>query len=81
MRHRTGIPAFDIVGLPDKAVSEARERVHAPLSAMSIALALLAALEIIPMDDAAQTVALGELSLNGDCTRAWGTAHRNGRSR
>lgn len=88
-----GIPAFSIVGLPDKAVTEARERVRAALSAMAIALpskritinlspadlpkigshfglpiavALLAALEIIPQDDAAQTVALGELSLNGD---------------
>jgi magnesium chelatase family protein len=87
-----GIPAFSIVGLPDKAVSEARERVRAALTAMAIALpskritvnlspadlpkegshfdlpialALLAALEIVPLDDAAQTVALGELSLNG----------------
>lgn len=33
-----GLPAFSIVGLPDKAVSEARERVRAALSAMSIAL-------------------------------------------
>ncbi len=87
-----GIPAFSIVGLPDKAVSEARERVRAALTAMAIALpskritvnlspadlpkegshfdlpialALLAALEIIPAEDAAQTVALGELSLDG----------------
>lgn len=87
-----GIPAFSIVGLPDKAVSEARERVRAALTSMAIALpskritinlspadlpkegshfdlpialALLAALEIIPRDAAAQTVALGELSLDG----------------
>lgn len=87
-----GIPAFSIVGLPDKAVSEARERVRAALTAMAIALpskritvnlspadlpkegshfdlpvalAQLAALEIIPHDTAAQTVALGELSLDG----------------
>ena len=87
-----GIPAFAIVGLPDKAVSEARERVRAALTAMAIALpskritvnlspadlpkegshfdlpialALLAALEIVPQDHAAQTVALGELSLDG----------------
>ncbi|WP_114964875.1 YifB family Mg chelatase-like AAA ATPase [Alkalilacustris brevis] len=33
-----GLPAFHIVGLPDKAVSEARERVRAALSAMAIAL-------------------------------------------
>ena len=87
-----GLPAFSIVGLPDKAVSEARERVRASLSAMSIALpskritvnlspadlpkegshfdlpialALLAALEIIPGDAVETTVALGELSLDG----------------
>jgi magnesium chelatase family protein len=87
-----GLPAFTIVGLPDKAVSEARERVRAALAAMSIALpakritvnlspadlpkegshfdlpialALLAALEIIPKDEVAGTVALGELALDG----------------
>ncbi|WP_116134938.1 YifB family Mg chelatase-like AAA ATPase [Tropicimonas sp. IMCC34043] len=87
-----GIPAFAIVGLPDKAVSEARERVRAALQALSIALpsrritvnlspadmpkegshfdlpialALLAALEIIPAEEVDRTVALGELSLDG----------------
>lgn len=87
-----GLPAFNLVGLPDKAVSEARERVRAAFSNMSvalpskritlnlspadlpkegshfdfpIALALLAAIEIIPPDLAAETVALGELSLDG----------------
>ena len=87
-----GMPNFGVVGLPDKAVSEARERVRAALSALSIALpmrritvnlspadlpkegshfdlpialALLAALEIIPKDAAESTVALGELSLDG----------------
>jgi len=33
-----GLPGFSLVGLPDKAVSEARDRVRAALSAMSIAL-------------------------------------------
>jgi len=87
-----GLPAFTIVGLPDKAVSEARERVRAALTAMSIALpskritvnlspadlpkegshfdlpialALLAALEILPKEEVEGTVALGELSLDG----------------
>src|SRR6056297_2442170 len=87
-----GLPAFSIVGLPDKAVSEARDRVRSALSAMSIALpskritvnlspadlpkegshfdlpialALLAALDVIPEDEVARTVALGELSLDG----------------
>ena len=87
-----GLPGFSLVGLPDKAVSEARERVRAALQAMSIALpskkitinlspadlpkegshfdlpialALLAALGIIPKDEVERTVALGELSLDG----------------
>lgn len=33
-----GLPGFAIVGLPDKAVSEARERVRAALGALSLAL-------------------------------------------
>lgn len=33
-----GLPAFSIVGLPNKAVTEARDRVRASLTAMSIAL-------------------------------------------
>ncbi len=33
-----GLPSFSIVGLPDKAVSEARERVRAALSALAVAL-------------------------------------------
>ncbi len=33
-----GLPGFSLVGLPDKAVSEARERVKAALQSMAIAL-------------------------------------------
>jgi magnesium chelatase family protein len=33
-----GLPAFNIVGLPDKAVSEAKERVRAALVASGLAL-------------------------------------------
>ncbi len=33
-----GLPGFSIVGLPDKAVSEARERLRAALTALAIAL-------------------------------------------
>ncbi|TXH95454.1 MAG: ATP-binding protein, partial [Pseudorhodobacter sp.] len=87
-----GVPSFSVVGLPDKAVSEAKERVRAAMNALSIALpskritvnlspadlpkegshfdlpialALLAALEIIPKDEVEGTIALGELSLDG----------------
>ena len=87
-----GVPAFAIVGLPDKAVSEARDRVRSALSALSIALpskritvnlspadmpkegahfdlpialALLSAMGVLPAEDVAQTLALGELSLDG----------------
>ena len=34
----SGLPAFLVVGLPDKAVAEARERVRAALTAMGLAL-------------------------------------------
>ena len=33
-----GLPAFNIVGLPDKAVAESRERVRAALGALGLAL-------------------------------------------
>ena len=33
-----GMPRFNVVGLPDKAVNESKERVHAALSAMGLAL-------------------------------------------
>ena len=106
-----GLPAFSVVGLPDKAVSEARDRVRSALAAMAIALpsrritvnlapadlpkegshfdlpialALLAALEIVPAEAAQGTVALGELSLDGSLMAVPGalpaalTAARNG---
>ena len=87
-----GLPHFSLVGLPDKAVSEAKERVRAALNALSIALpsrritvnlspadlpkegshfdlpialALLAAIEILPKDAVAGLVSLGELALDG----------------
>ncbi|WP_417254087.1 YifB family Mg chelatase-like AAA ATPase [Celeribacter sp.] len=87
-----GLPSFTIVGLPDKAVSEARERVRAALAAMQIALpskklvinlspadlpkigshfdlpialAILAAIGLIPESKAAETLSLGELALDG----------------
>lgn len=87
-----GPPTFQIVGLPDKAVSESRERVRAALSALAIAmpprritvnlspadlpkegshfdlpiaLALLAALEVVPAEELDRCLAMGELSLDG----------------
>lgn len=87
-----GMPGFTVVGLPDKAVSEARERVRAALAAMSIALpmkkvtinlspadlpkegshfdlpialALMAAIGVIPPEEVETCVAIGELALDG----------------
>ena len=88
----SGVVAFLVVGLPDKAVGEARERVRAALTAMGlslpprrvlinlapadllkegshfdlpIALAVLAAMEILPREELSGYAALGELSLDG----------------
>ncbi|TQS73758.1 YifB family Mg chelatase-like AAA ATPase [Rhodobacteraceae bacterium] len=87
-----GLPGFTIVGLPNKAVTEARERVRASFAALSlalpmeritvnlapsdlpkegahydlpIALALLAAMGVIPPETLQDCVALGALSLDG----------------
>lgn len=87
-----GLPGFSIVGLPDKAVSEARDRVRSALAALGIALpskkitinlspadlpkegshfdlpiavSILAAMDIIPPHGAEETIALGEMSLDG----------------
>src|SRR3984957_6917709 len=81
-----------MVGLPDKAVAEARERVRAALTAMGlalppkrvlvnlapadmvkegshfdlpVALAVLAAMDVLPREETAQYAAIGELSLDG----------------
>jgi magnesium chelatase family protein len=88
----SGLPAFLIVGLADKAVTEARERVRAALTTIGLALpprrvlvnlapadllkegshfdlplalALLAAMDVLPMEALCRYAALGELSLNG----------------
>ena len=88
----SGLPAFLIVGLADKAVGESRERVRAALTSMGlslpprrvlinlapadllkegshfdlpIALAVLAAMDILPRDEIGNYAALGELSLDG----------------
>lgn len=87
-----GLPAFQVVGLADKAVAESRERVRGALGAIGlalpprritvnlapadlpkegshydlpIALALLAAMGVLPSDALDGYVALGELGLDG----------------
>ena len=87
-----GLPTFTIVGLPDKAVGESRERVRAALNAIGlalpakritvnlapadvqkegshfdlpIALGLLVAMGVVPMEETERYVALGELGFNG----------------
>ncbi len=90
-----GHPTFSIVGLADKAVGESRERVHAAMSAIGlalppdritvnlapadlpkegshydlpVALAILAAMGVLPAREMAGYVALGELSLDATLT-------------
>ncbi len=87
-----GLVAFTLVGLPDKAVGESRERVRAAFHALGlslppkritvnlapadlvkegshfdlpIALGLLAAMGVVPAEDVAAYVAVGELGLDG----------------
>jgi len=94
-----GMPAFLVVGLPDKAVGESRERVRAALAGMGlslppkrvlvnlapadiqkegshfdlpIALAVLAAMDLLPREEIAGYAALGELSLDGSITAVAG---------
>ena len=92
MHIANGLPNFTIVGLPDKAVGESRERVRAALHAMGlslppkritvnlapadvnkegshydlpIALGLLVAMDVLPLDAVHDFVALGEMGLDG----------------
>lgn len=92
VRLDSGFVNFLIVGLPDKAVAESRERVTAALASLGlslpqkriivnlapadlakegshfdlpIAVALLAAMGVLPAEEAARYLALGELSLDG----------------
>src|SRR5438132_7996277 len=95
----SGLPSFTVVGLPDKAVAESRERVRAALGALGlalpprritvnlapadvvkegshfdlpIALALLAAMGVLPVDELGLYTVLGELSLDGSLTSVAG---------
>lgn len=89
-----GLPAFTVVGLPDKSVAESKERVRAALTSLGIglpakritvnlspadlpkegahfdlpiALGLLTAMGILPVEEMPAYLALGELSLDGSC--------------
>ncbi len=108
-----GIPKFNIVGLPDKAVAESRERVRAALFSLGLALpakhiavnlapadvlkegshfdlpiamALLAVMGVLPIEEMANYTALGELALDGALTSVAGvlpaavtaSAHKRG---
>src|SRR6266478_7404491 len=95
----SGLPVFAVVGLPDKAVGESRERVRSALAALGlalpsrhitvnlapadvvkegshfdlpIALALLAAMDVLPEDELAGYTALGEVALDGSLTSVAG---------
>lgn len=88
----SGLPAFVIVGLPNKAVGESRDRVRAALNALGLALppkriivnlapadvqkegshfdlaiavGLLVAMGVLPPEELAGYVVLGELALDG----------------
>ena len=94
-----GLPAFTVVGLPDKSVAESKERVRAALTSLGIglpakritvnlspadlpkegahfdlpiALGLLTAMGILPVEEISAYLALGELSLDGSCNSVAG---------
>ena len=94
-----GLVAFTVVGLPDKAVGESRERVRAAFNSLGlalppkritvnlapadilkegshfdlpIALALLAAMGVLPPDEVQGYIALGELGLDGSISAVAG---------
>src|SRR3546814_3249332 len=94
-----GMPGFALVGLPDKAVGESRERVRAALGAIGlalppkritvnlapadllkegshfdlpIALGLLTAMGVLPVEEIAGSCALGDLGPAGRDRRGGG---------
>ncbi len=96
----SGLPAFHLVGLPDKAVAESKERVRAALYGMGlalppkritinlspadlqkegthydlpIALGLLTAIGALDAGFMDQFIAVGELALDGQILKTWGT--------
>ncbi len=96
----SGLVVFNVVGLPDKAVAESRERVRGALHALGlslpakritvnlapadvlkegshfdlpIALAILAAMEVLPKEEILLYAALGELGLDGALAPVAGT--------
>ena len=108
----SGMPAFTIVGLPDKAVAESKERVRAAFEAigisfpakritinlapadlskegshfdLAIASALLSAIGILPQEELAGYIILGELGLDGSVMPVSGVlpvalkAHQDGK--
>jgi len=94
-----GLPAFTIVGLPDKSIAESKERVRAALTSLGvglppkritinlapadlpkegahydlpIAVGVLTAMGILPVDEMENYLVLGELSLDGSCNAVSG---------
>lgn len=95
-----GIPAISIVGLPNKAVSESKERIRSILSSMGIGLplgkivinlspaditkegthydlgilcGLLIYMKYLNIDNLEEYLFFGELQLNGDIIKTYGT--------
>lgn len=88
----SGMPVFNIVGLPDKTIAESKERVRAALNSLGvelpakrilinlapadllkegshfdlpIAMALLAGLGVLPIEEVENYIIVGELGLDG----------------
>ncbi len=95
----SGLPYFGIVGLPDKAVGESKDRIRSALTSiglalppsriiinlapadvnkegshydLAIALGLLVSMGIVPKEEAAKYIVMGELALDGGVARVSG---------
>ncbi len=108
-----GLPSVTIVGLPDKAVGESKERVRAAIHALGlslpakriiinlapadilkegshydlpIAIGILIGMGVLPQENIADYIAMGELSLDGRILPVGGVlpaamyAHENGKA-
>ncbi len=95
----SGMPAFNIVGMPDKAIAESKERIRAAIASLGLSLppkritvnlapadvpkegshydlpiilGILASIDILPIEELENYLALGELALDASISEVTG---------